>query len=251
MITDVWFYAAAIPAVIIVGLGKGGFGGGVSVVGVPLMALAISPIEAAAIMLPILIVMDAVALLAWWRVFDRRSVALLLPASLVGIGIAWAFAAMVTDAEVRLIVGLVAIVFTLDYLLRGRLKRPPRPHNAPKAWFWGAVSGFTSFVSHAGGPPMQMYLLPLRLDPKLMAGTTVLLFAAVNLAKLGPYAMLGQFSTANLATSAVLLPLAPLATWFGAKLVRVVSFETFYRVSYAALFVIGVKLLWDGAAGLM
>lgn len=248
MLSDPWFYAAAIPAVIVVGFAKGGFGGGVSVLGVPMMALAIPPIEAAAIMLPILIVMDIVALIAWWRVYDRRSVELLLPACILGLAVGWAVAAIVTDAAVRLIVGAVALGFTLDYFLRGRWATEPRPHNAPKAWFWGAVSGFTSFVSHAGGPPMQMYILPLRLEPRLMAGTTVILFAVLNFGKLAPYAMLGQFSTAHLAASAVLLPFAPVATWLGARLVRYISPDTFYRVSYAALFLISLKLLWDGMA---
>lgn len=250
MLSDPWFYAAAVPAVVLVGLAKGGFGGGVSVLGVPLMALAIQPIEAAAIMLPILIAMDAVALIAWWGTYDRRSVLALLPACIVGIAIGWAVAAIVTDAAVRLIVGVVAVVFTFNYWLRRNAEREPARHNGPKAWFWGAVSGFTSFVSHAGGPPMQMYLLPLRLEPKVLAGTTVLLFAAINVVKLVPYAMLGQFSTAHLAASAVLLPLAPVSTWLGSRLVRLVTPQTFYRVTYTALFIIGLKLLWDGAASL-
>jgi uncharacterized protein len=250
VLTDPWFYVVAVPAVIIVGLAKGGIGGGVSILGVPLMALVISPIEAAAIMLPIMIVMDVVALWSWRGVWDRRSVVILLPATIAGIAIGWAVAAYVTDPAVRLIVGLVALAFTLNYLFRGSLTPPPKPHNPVKGWFWGVVSGFTSFVSHAGGPPMQMYLLPLRLDPKLLAGTTVLIFAIANFVKLLPYAALGQFSTANLATSAVLLPLAPISTWLGAKLVRVVSFETFYRISYAALFIIALQLLWHGAANL-
>jgi uncharacterized membrane protein YfcA len=249
VIADPWFYAAAIPAVIIVGLAKGGFGGGVSVLGVPIMALAIPTVEAAAIMLPILVVMDIVAVYTWRRTFDRKSIAMLLPASLLGIAIGWAFAALVTDAEVRLIVGVVALVFTLDYFFRRKGRTAPRPHNPPKAWFWGAVSGFTSFVSHSGGPPMQMYLLPLRLDPKVLAGTVVLIFAVVNVVKLVPYAMLGQFSTAHLAASAVLLPLAPVSTWLGTRLVRVIAIETFYRISYSALFLIGMKLLWDGISG--
>jgi hypothetical protein len=151
---------------------------------------------------------------------------------------------------VRLIVGLVAVVFTLNYWLSGSDKGEPAAHNAPKAWFWGGVSGFTSFVSHAGGPPMQMYLLPLRLDPRLLAGTTVMLFAVINVVKLVPYGMLGQFSTAHLAASAVLLPLAPVSTWLGARLVRLVSPELFYSVTYTTLFAVGAKLLWDGAASL-
>jgi uncharacterized membrane protein YfcA len=200
-------------------------------------------------MLPILIVMDVVALAAWWRVYDRKSLAMLLPASILGIGIGWLLATSVTDAEVRLTVGLVSVVFTLNYWLRGRSVSQAEEHSAPKAWFWGAISGFTSFVSHAGGPPTQMYMLPLRLDPKLLAGTMVLLFAVVNFVKLIPYAALGQFSTGNLAASAILLPLAPVSTWAGARLVHVVSAKTFYLVSYTALFLIGLKLLWDGATG--
>ena len=249
MPTDLWFYAAAIPAVIIVGLSKGGFGGGVALIGVPLMSLAVPPIEAAAIMLPVLIVMDAVAVSSWWLIYDRSSLVLLLPATVLGIAIGWAVAAIVTDAEVRLIVGSVAVAFTVNYWFRGRLQLQAKSHNAPKAWFWGTVSGFTSFVSHAGGPPMQMYMLPLRLEPKLLAGTMVLLFAIVNLVKLVPYAALGQFSASNLAASAVLLPIAPVATWAGARLVRIISAETFYGVSYAALVLVGLKLIWDGVTG--
>jgi uncharacterized membrane protein YfcA len=246
MLTNPWFYATAIPAVIIVGLAKGGFGGGVSMLGIPLMALVIPPLDAAAIMLPIMIVMDVVALSAWWGVFDRRSVALLIPATLIGIVIAWAIAAYVTDEAVRLIVGAVAVAFTLSYGVGGGRRGEAKPQSVVKGTFWGAVGGFTSFVSHAGGPPLQMYLLPLRLDPKILAGTTVLIFAFANFVKLLPYALLGQFSPEHLVVSAVLLPLAPVATYLGAKLVRIVSFETFYRISYAALFVIGSKLLFDG-----
>jgi uncharacterized membrane protein YfcA len=248
VLADPWFYAVAVPAVVIVGLAKGGLGGGVSLLGVPIMALVISPVQAAAIMLPILIVMDIVALLAWRGVWDRRSVVALVPATMLGIAIAWAVAAYVTDGAVRLLVGAIALLFTLNYAYRGRHSREPEPHNASKAWFWGAIGGFTSFVSHAGGPPVSMYLLPLRLDPGMLAGTTVVVFAVANFVKLLPYAMLGQFSTAHLAASAVLLPLAPVSTWLGAKLVRMIDVETFYRVSYAALFVISLKLLWDGAA---
>ena len=250
MLTDPWFYAAAIPAVIIVGLSKGGFGGGVSVLGVPIIALVIPPVEAAAIMLPVLIVMDLVAVLHWRGVWDRRSVAVLLPATMVGLAVAWAMAAYVTDQAVRLIIGIIALVFTLDYLFRSKERAQPQPHSPIKGWFWGIIGGFTSFVSHAGGPPISMYLLPLRLEPGVMAGTVVLIFAVNNFVKLAPYAMLGQFSGAHLAASAVLLPLALVSTWLGARLVRFVSFETFYRISYAALFVIGLKLLWEGAASL-
>ena len=250
MLSNPWFYSAAIPAVLIVGLAKGGFGGGISALGIPLMSLVIPPLDAAAIMLPIMIAMDVVALSAWWGVFDRRSVIVLIPATILGVTIGWAIAAYVTDEAVRLILGAVAIGFTLSYLFGEGNSGKPKARNAAKGAFWGTVAGFTSFVCHAGGPPTQMYLLPLRLDPKLIAGTTVLVFAVTNFVKLLPYAMLGQFSTDHLIVSAVLLPFAPVATFLGARLVRIVSSGTFYLVTYAALLVIGVKLLYDGAIGL-
>jgi uncharacterized membrane protein YfcA len=151
---------------------------------------------------------------------------------------------------VKLIVGTVALLFTVNYVLGGGGRAAAKPHNVVKGVFWGAVSGFTSFVSHAGGPPSQMYLLPLRLDPKVLVGTSVLVFAVVNFVKLLPYAMLGQFSTGHLAASAVLLPFAPLATWAGARLVRMVPVAVFYRIAYTVLFIVGLKLFYDGASAL-
>ena len=154
MLHDPWFYAVAIPAVIVVGLSKGGFGGG-GLLGTPLLVLVIPPLDAAAIMLPIMIVMDLVALHAWWGVFDRRSVAILVPASILGIAIGWAIAAYVSGDAVKLIVGAVALGFILNYIRCGRRGRARGP-NALKGTFWGAIGGFTSIVSPAGGPPMQM-----------------------------------------------------------------------------------------------
>lgn len=251
MITDPLFYLAAIPGVLLTGMAKGGFGGALSMLTVPLMALVISPVQAAAIMLPILICMDIVGLIAWRGIYDSRAIAIMLPAAMLGIAAAWATAAWVTEAHVRLIVGVVSLWFAADYWLGGSKRMEPKPHNRAKGTFWGAVAGFTSFVSHAGGPPFQMYMLPLRLDPKVFAGTAIIVFAVVNAVKVVPYFFLGQFSAANLWTSAVLLPLAPLATLLGVRLVKTVRPDTFYRIVYIALFVISLKLIWDGIWGLV
>jgi uncharacterized protein len=251
MITDPLFYAAAIPAVIISGLSKGGFGGGVGLMAVPLMALTIPPLQAAGIMLPILLVMDVVAVLSYRGSYDRKVLRLLVPAGLAGIAIGWLAAAWISESAVRLIVGVVALLFTLDYWFRsGRAALPARP-SPMKGRFWATVSGFTSFVSHAGGPPFQMYVLPLRLEPRIFAGTAVMFFAIVNAAKVVPYFFLGQFSTANLTTSAVLMPLAVAAAMTGVWLVKVVSKELFYRVTYTAIFMVSLKLIWDGVTGLI
>lgn len=247
-ITDPVFYAAAIPAVIFVGLSKGGFGGAMALIGLPLMALVVSPIKAAAIMLPILIVMDIVSLWTWRGVFDPKTLKIMLPAGMVGIGIGWATASWVTAGEVRLLVGAVALLFAADYLRQLLFARnaAAKQHNAVKGSFWGVIAGFTSFVSHAGGPPYQFYALPLGQDPKLYVGTSVIFFAIVNAVKLLPYFALGQFDPGNLATSAVLMPIAPVATLAGAWIVRRIDRTIFYPFMYMMVFLVGLKLVYDG-----
>lgn len=249
MITDPVFFACALPAVLLVGLSKGGFGGSVSMIGVPLMALAISPVAAAGIMLPILIVMDVVALFAWRGVYDRTVLRLVLPASVLGIAIGYAASASIPEGGVRLTMGVLCLIFAVQWFLSARHRIEPETASRRKGFFWGAISGFTSFVSHAGGPPFQVYVMPLRLDPAVFAGTTVIFFAFTNFVKLIPYFLLGQFSSENLATSAVLLPLAPVATVIGVRLVRKIEREKFYLITYALLIPVGLKLVYDGVKG--
>ncbi|MCI5074658.1 sulfite exporter TauE/SafE family protein [Oricola sp.] len=252
IITDPYFYAAAIPAVIFVGLSKGGFGGAMALIGMPLMALVVSPIKAAAIMLPILIVMDMVSLWTWRGVFDGRTLKIMLPAAIVGIGIGWLTATWVTAAHVRLLVGAIALLFVADYL-RQRIMdtgKQPLAHNPIKGQILGIIAGFTSFVSHAGGPPYQFYALPLRQDPKVFVGTSVIFFSVVNAVKLVPYFALGQFDPTNLATSAVLMPVAPVATLTGAWIVRRIDRSVFYPFMYTMILVVGAKLVYDGWTGL-
>lgn len=247
LLADPWFYAAAIPAVILVGLSKGGLGGAMGFVGVPMMALVMSPVQGAAILLPILCLMDVVSLWTWRGVYDRTTLAIMLPGAVVGIALGWLTAAMVTPGMVRLIVGTVAIVFVgrwLWQLARRRAALPAR-HGRVAGAFWGTVAGFTSFVAHVGGPPYQVYALPLRLDPKVFAGTSVIFFAITNALKLIPYFALGQFDTTNLTASAVLMPIAPFGTLAGAWVVRRMRPEVFYPFSYLTVAVIAVKLLYD------
>ncbi len=248
MISDPLFYAVAVPAVIMVGLGKGGFGGGFAMLAVPLIALVTSPQAAAGIMLPILLVMDAIAIASYRRHFDAASLWVLIPGGMLGTALGWVLASAVSDDGIRLMVGAVAVVFSIDFLLRrGRTDawRPP-------AWLGtllGTISGFTSFVAHAGGPPVQMYLLPQRLTKEAFAATNVLFFASINVAKIWPYADLGQLAPVNLAASAVLIPVALLATLAGVKVTRYVPIKPFYVVAYASVFLIGLKLVWDGLRG--
>ena len=241
MLTDPWFYAAAVPSMLVLGLSKGGFGI-LNPLPVPILALAIPPVQAAGITLPILVLSDCVALAAYWRDWDTRILVSMLPGALVGIGVGWLTAAWVTEHEIRLIVGFVSIAFALDYYLRRR-RDAARPRNAAKALFWGGVAGFTSFVSHAGGPPYQVYTAPLRLAPRTFAATSVMFFATVNAVKLVPYFFLGQFDTTNLEGSAILLPLSIPATLFGVWLVKRVDAKSFYRITYALILVLGIFLI--------
>ncbi|MEJ0013711.1 MAG: sulfite exporter TauE/SafE family protein [Bauldia sp.] len=247
MLDNPWFYVAAVPAMIILGLSKGGFTA-VGLIAVPILALVISPVQAAGITLPVLVLSDIVAVIAYWGVFDRRTMLIMLPGAVVGVLIGWLTAAWVTESEVRLIVGLTSIAFALNWWFRHRHRPEPRGQDPVRGTFWSIVTGFTSFVSHAGGPPFQIYTLPLRLEPRVFAGTSVLLFAIINAFKTVPYFFLGQFDTENLKASAVLLPISIPATFVGVWLVKKVEAEPFYKIIYAAFFLLGIYLTVESIA---
>lgn len=252
MITDPWFYAAAVPAVLMFGISKGGFGGGLGVIAVPLMALTIPPLQAAAILLPILCVMDLFALRRFRGEWVWPELAILVPASLIGIAIGTLLFSYMSTAVVRLIVGGVAVSFTMHYWYYSRNghSAPIRDMPAIAGWLGGGAAGFTSFVAHAGGPPVSMYLLRRSLNRTEFAATAVFFFAVVNYVKLLPYGWLGQLDTTNLATALALAPLAPIGIEVGHYLHRRVSDRLFFRLVYTLLFVVGLKLIWEGATGL-
>ena len=247
---DLAFYYAGIPAVILLGLSKGGFAG-LSALAMPLFALAMSPVKAAAIVLPLLIVQDWVSVWAFRRDWDARNLLILTPAAAIGVAAGWLLAAQVDEEAVRLAVGAISVGFVVFMLLRNRLARgaATAPNIAP-GLFWGAIAGFTSFINHVGAPPVMAYMLPQKLPPRLFAGTAAVFFAIVNLLKLWPYFALGQFSRDNLSASASLLPVAILSILAGVWLVRRVSAERFYVAILTLTFLVGVKLIWDGAWGL-
>jgi uncharacterized membrane protein YfcA len=247
MITDPWFYAAAIPAVLLMGLSKSGFLMGFGSLATPLMALSIAVPQAAAIMLPLLLVMDATGVRQLWRQRDRAMLAWMLPAGLIGTVVGTLLFRMVSVKATALVVGVMTLAF-----LAQRLLFPPRRDAAPPGKAAGfaltVVGGFTSFVAHAGGPPIQAYVLPLRMEPVRLAATMAVLFAGINLSKWIPYAWLGLLDLRNLATSLVLMPLAPLGVWVGVWATRRLSSALFYRVAYVGMGAAGLKLLYDGVA---
>ena len=247
MITDPLFYLLAVVAVLITGISKGGFGGGLTVVAVPLMALVIPPFQAAAIMLPILCLMDLTGLAAYWRRWDPRSLRIMIPGALAGILLGALTVRWISEDMLRILIGLIAVTFALNHWLGAKERYAGyRPGGVLAGRFWGAATGFTSFAAHAGGPPAAIYLLPQRMDKTLFVGTTVVLFTLVNYVKLIPYAWLGQFHVSNLLTALVLLPLAPLGILLGVWLHKRVSTLWFYRICYVLLFMTGLRLLWHG-----
>lgn len=243
------FYLGAVPAVLIAGISKGGFGGGLGLLAVPLMALTVPPTQAAAIMLPILCLMDLFGVRAYRRHWDGANLAILFSGALVGTGLGTLTFRFLDEATIRLILGLIALGFTCGYWL-GKPKPLPAARNALKGGFWGAVSGYTSFIAHAGGLPVAIYLLPQRLNKTVFVGTLAIYFFAINYTKLLPYAWLGQFAAVNLATAAALAPAAVVGVLLGIWLHPRIDTTLFYRLCHAMLFVAGVKLIWDGVAGL-
>jgi uncharacterized membrane protein YfcA len=250
VITDPLFYLAAIPAVMIMGLAKGGFAG-ISILSVPLLALVVSPVQAASITLPILIVQDVVSVWVFRRAWDGRSLVILLPSALFGIILGYLLAAYVSAAAVELVIGVISIVFGARWLWI-HWSGVVRPHGSSDVagLAWGTVSGFTSQIAHAGGVPFQLYMLPKRLERDVLIGTSSLYFAAVNWMKVPAYMALGQFTRANMATSAALFPLAVIATIVGAKVIRRISSDRVYVIFYILLVLVGLKLTWDGAEAL-
>lgn len=256
MLGDPAVLIAALVAVLLVGLSKGGLGGAFALMGVPVLALVMPPVQAAALLLPILLMMDAVSLWAWRGWWNGAVLRALLPAALLGIGLGWLAAAVTSEAAVRLIVGLVALGFVARMALeRWRPARAsalePSAWRRFKGWFWGTLAGFTSFVAHAGGPPFQVYTLPLRLDPRVYTGTSVVFFAVVNAVKLLPYAALGLFDAALMGAALVMAPLAVVAVLMGAALVRRMRPAIFYPFMYVMVALVGLKLVHDGLRDLL
>jgi uncharacterized membrane protein YfcA len=244
-------FAVLMLAAAVTGLAKGGLAG-VGVAAVPVLALVLPPVQAAGILLPVLCVTDLAALRAWWGRWSARTLALMLPGAMAGIGVGWLTAALVSDDAVRLIVGGIAVAFVARWLWQRRGGRPERlrPESPARAGLWGGLAGYTSFVAHAGGPPFSVYALPLGLSPVVLTGTSVAFFAVVNYVKLIPYFALGQFDGTNLAASALMLPVAILFTGLGAAIIRRMRAELFYPFTYAMTAVVGLKLIRDGLAGL-
>lgn len=235
-------------AILLTGISKSGLGGALGGLAVPFMSMWMSPRDAVAVMLPILIAMDLFGIRAWRGKADWAELRLLLPASLAGIAVGTLAFGVMSDRVVRGAVGLIAVVFAVDRLVR---RGGPQAQAGPRrgfAWLCGAGAGFTSTLAHAGGPPLMIYLLTRGLPRERFAATSVYFFAALNLAKLPFYLGLGLFTRDTLLMSAMLLPLVPLGVWAGMRLLARIPERPFYLFATGALGVSGLKLVWDALA---
>ncbi len=243
--TDPLFYLAAIPAILLIGISKSGFGSGFGGLAVPLIALTVTVPEAAAVLMPLLFVLDILALRAYRDGYDKALLRQLLPWSLLGIGIGFLLFKYIDTHIVEGTVGVFALAFVAQ-----RMLFPPSPHGVILPRWIGVslttMSGFTSFVAHAGSPPLNAYLLPMRLAPVTFAATMAVLFFWVNLAKWVPYAYLGLFDTRGLVTALVLMPFTPIGIWIGVRIARKISPQLFYFFVQTGMVLTGCKLVFDG-----
>ena len=241
---DFYFYLTAISAVMLFGISKGGFAGPIAILAIPLMSMTTSPVIAAGILLPILILMDITALYFYWRKWDLNNIKLIIPPSLIGILIGSLTFSYISDDGVRVIIGTIALLFIFFTILQsGNLLIKP---TNKKGIFWSTIAGYTSFLIHAGGPPLNFFLLPQKMNRTIYVATFTLAFAIINAVKLIPYYFLGQLSSNNLVVSFILMPLAPISIVIGYYLHKKVSEKIFYNFIYFFLGVGGIKLIYDG-----
>tara|TARA_B100002051_G_C16742757_1_gene645355 strand:- start:1725 stop:2483 length:759 start_codon:yes stop_codon:yes gene_type:complete len=249
VITDPYFYVVAVISVFLHGMAKGGFAGSLALLAIPMMAFFIPPFQAVAILLIPLIFMDFVTVYRYRGMWDWSIVKYIIPLGILGVIIGTITFKFMSEDHIRILVGILAIAFSLDYFLRSSNIQPKKT-SPIGSYFWPTLSGFTSFSIHAGGLPLSFYLLPKRLDRRVYAATMGIYFLAMNLFKIFPYAYLEQMTYQNISTSLILLPLAPIGVYFGAYMVEKVGQEWFYRISYFCLLIAGTKLIYDGKGSL-
>jgi uncharacterized membrane protein YfcA len=247
---DFTFFAAAIPAVLISAASKGGFGGGAGFASAPLLALAMPPAEAVGLLLPLLMLMDVLSLPHYWRRWEWRHSLLLMAGGIPGTLLGWWVFGGISADGVRLFIGLTALGFVLFQVAksRGWLRPPDSDPGAAKGLLWGTVTGFTSFISHAGGPPASMYLLGLKLDKTTYQASTVLVFWWINLIKVPAYIEVGMLNRSLVTPILVLAPIAVGGVFVGVWAHHRVSDRFFFALTYTLLAVTGAKLVWDALA---
>jgi len=244
---DAMFFAVAVPAVAFAGVSKGGFGSGAAFASAAILAVYLDPGQALALMLPLLMLIDVATLGPYWKRWNWPDAKLLILGGIPGVVIGAALYRIAPPDLIRFLIGSIALLFVAWQLARrqGCVQPPANRLPPPVGALAGAVAGFTSFVSHAGGPPAAVYLLSQRLDKSTYQATTVLVFWAINIAKFVPYAFLGLFSAQTFYADLLLAPAALAGVWIGVRLHRRISESLFFAITYVALGLTGAKLISD------
>ena len=241
---DLTFFLLASFGVIVFGISKGGFPGPIAMLAVPVMSFVMSPIKAAAILLPLLIIMDIIAIFIYWKKWRLNILKIIIPASIIGIIIGSFTFQFTSENQIRIIVGTISILFVvISFIQKSNFLLKP---TKIKGSFWSATAGYTSFLIHAGGPPINFYLLPLKLDKLSYLGTMTLSFCVINLVKLIPYYSLDLLIVSNIKISFILLPLAIISVFFGYIIQKKIPEKLFYNIIYIVLLISGFKLIFDG-----
>jgi uncharacterized protein len=239
----------AFSGVFLIAFMKGAFGGGFAIVGIPLLSLAMDPIQAGALLAPLFVAMDLFALRYWKpSTWSRPDLVVLIPALVVGIGLGYLVLRHLDRHAVEVAIALVTLAFAALWFASGGEVRA-RPRSAPKAVVAGLSSGITTMVAHSGGPPLAMYLLPLGMSKALYAGTTSLFFTVGNLIKAGPWLALATPSRGLWTLMAFCVPAVPLGVWAGWLLHERLDQRSLYRACYVLLVLTALKLMWDGLTG--
>lgn len=244
------FWIIAGLAAYLMGLSKGGVPM-IAILAVPLLSLFMDPALAAGLLLPIYITTDMYAVYLFRNAFSLRNLKILMPAGACGVGLGFLAVSYVPGDAIKLLVALIAVSY-LIYSLRRRFSKqefPTKPADIPRGLIWGGLSGLTSYISHAGGPPYQAYVLPQRLDKLTYLGTTTIFFSAVNLLKVPPYIVAGQITWDSFGQAVWLIPCALAGAWSGARIARVLPERVFFLLVEIALAVVSVKLFWEVLAG--
>lgn len=243
MTIDLYLLLASLGALLI-GMSKGGLPM-VGMMSVPLLSLVMSPVKAAVLLLPLFVVSDVVGVWLYRQHYSAVNLKILLPAGLMGVLVGWLTASMISDLTIKFIIGLVGVTFCLQTWFKKGQGVLPQGANKLKGYFWGAMAGFTSFISHAGGPPFQIYMLPQKLPKAEFAGTATILFAVINFSKILPYQNLSPYSEEDLWKAATLIPMALFGTFLGAYLTKRINDVWFYKLVQSGLFIVSCKLIWD------
>ncbi|UXM94415.1 sulfite exporter TauE/SafE family protein [Bartonella sp. HY329] len=235
---------SAVLAAYFIGLSKGGFAN-FGMLAVPLMALAMPTMQAASLTLPIFVLSDIMALYLYRHVFSARNLKILIPSGIAGAMFGWATASYLSEDWMKLFIGVIGFIFCIYLVLKPK-NLAPKPANIPRGIFWGILTGLTSFVSHSGAPPYQVYTLPQKMAPEIFAGTTTFVFAAINFSKIIPYIALGQMGFENIKYAIFLLPIAFAGIYTGWKAAKLLPEKLFFQIVQWALFIVSLKLIYDG-----